>query len=48
MDYTVMQYDQRHKVGVQTNKKMFGQGVLTHLHERDNTSYNTTCTVVLC
>jgi hypothetical protein len=37
MDSTVMRYDQQHKVGAQTKKKLLGQGGFTHLRERDNT-----------
>jgi hypothetical protein len=35
MDSTVMRYDQQHKVGAQTKKKMLGRGGFTHLRERD-------------
>ncbi len=36
MDSTVMRYDQQHKVGARTKKKMLGRGGFTHLHEKDN------------
>ena len=36
MDSTVMRYDQQHKVGAQTKKKLLGWGGFTHLRKRDN------------
>jgi hypothetical protein len=39
MDSTVLKYDQQHKVGARTKKKMLGRGGFTHLRERDNSFY---------
>ncbi len=39
MDSTVMWYDQQHKVGARTKKKLLGRGGFTHLHKRDNTTW---------
>jgi hypothetical protein len=36
MDSTVMRYDQQHKVGARTKKKLLGRGGFTYLHKRDN------------
>jgi hypothetical protein len=36
MDSTVMRYDQQHRVGARTKKKLLCRGGFTHLRKRDN------------